>query len=196
MYKTGDMGKWTDDGKIIYIGREDFQVKVRGQRVNLQEIEHVVLEINEITNSIVIDKNKDGEDGEKYLICYYICNDNNINSRYIHDYLKNKLPSYMIPTFYVKIENIPLTSHGKLNRKALPDPDINSISMNNYVPPEKDIEKKLSKIFSQMLNIDESKIGINNSFFELGGTSFTITKLVNKIKNELNLKEISVKDIL
>jgi len=130
MYRTGDMGKWTKDGEIVCCGRTDNQVKIRGQRIELNEIENCIKEIKEIKSAVVIDKEK--SNGEKYLICYYILNNNNIikennnkikfNFKIIKNYLNKILPNYMVPSYYKEIKEIPITFNGKLDRKGLPEP--------------------------------------------------------------------------
>ncbi|ORX80514.1 acetyl-CoA synthetase-like protein [Anaeromyces robustus] len=193
MYNTGDIGKWTNDGKIIYLGREDFQVKIHGQRIELYEIENKIKEIEGISYTTVIDKIKN-DNGEKYLIGYYISL-KNISKKSIRDYLKNKLPLYMIPKYFVKIDKIPVNAYGKLNRKLLPEPDINDLLMENYEAPETLIEKKLCDIFCKIFNVDKNRIGKNSDFFELGGDSLLTVKVLSIIEEEFNIK-LNIKDIL
>ncbi|ORX75151.1 acetyl-CoA synthetase-like protein [Anaeromyces robustus] len=193
MYNTGDIGKWTNDGKIIYLGREDFQVKIHGQRIELHEIENKIKEIEGISYTTVIDKIKN-DNGEKYLVGYYISL-KDVSKKSIRDYLKNKIPLYMIPKYFVKIDKIPVNAHGKLNRKLLPEPDINDLLMENYEAPETLIEKKLCDIFSKIFNVDKNRIGKNSDFFELGGDSLLAVKVLSIIEEEFNIK-LNIKDIL
>eukprot|EP00833_Pecoramyces_ruminatium_P012429 jgi/Orpsp1_1/1186461/evm.model.d7180000050747.1 len=185
MYKTGDLGKWTEDGEIEYLGRIDFQVKINGQRVELGEIESNINEIEEIKYSVVIDKEK--ENGEKYLVCYYI-SDENVNGRNIRNYLKKKLPSYMIPNYYIKIDKIPLSSTGKLNRKELPTPNLDEIIQEEYVAPINDIEKTICKIYGEIFKLEVGKISRNSDFYELGGDSLNAIRIISKIEKEFKLK--------
>ncbi|OUM56948.1 hypothetical protein PIROE2DRAFT_18228 [Piromyces sp. E2] len=192
MYKTGDLGKWTKDGKIIYIGRSDYQIKIRGQRVELSEIESTINEIKGIESSVVIDKlNKNNE---KYLVGYYITRDENINSEYIQGCLRKTLPIHMVPNYFIKIKEIPITVHGKLNRKLLPEPDIDKILESSYIPPETTTEKKLCRIFSQVFSIDEKKIGKNSSLFDIGADSLNLLKTISRISKEFNVK-LTIKDM-
>ncbi|OUM56343.1 hypothetical protein PIROE2DRAFT_19080, partial [Piromyces sp. E2] len=192
MYRTGDLGKWNEEGEIIYLGRIDFQVKIRGQRIELSEIDNTVKEMNGIEYAVVIDKQN--EEGNKYLVCYYMSNEN-INGKEIRNYLKNKLPLYMIPNYFISIENIPVTANGKLDRRALPEPKITDLITEQYVVPETEIEKLICRIYSSVFNINENEIGKINDFYELGGDSLNAIRVSSKIEKELNIK-INIKDIL
>eukprot|EP00833_Pecoramyces_ruminatium_P016089 jgi/Orpsp1_1/1190121/evm.model.d7180000076720.1 len=195
MYKTGDLGKWTRNGEIEYLGRNDFQVKIHGQRIELEEIEILINEIKEIKHGVVIDKKKSS--GEKYLVCYYQLYDNNIDEisgKDIRQYLKNKLPTYMIPNYYKKINEIPLSISGKLNRKELPEIDIGDIIKEDYVGPETEIEKCICHMYSKLFNINENEIGKTNDFLELGGDSLNAIRLISMIEKEFNVK-LNIKKI-
>ncbi|ORX83872.1 acetyl-CoA synthetase-like protein, partial [Anaeromyces robustus] len=198
IYKTGDLGKWTMDGEVEYIGRMDFQVKINGQRIELGEIENTIKEINEIEHCVVIDKKK--ENGDQYLICYYITstsnNDNLINGRMIRKHLNEKLPKYMIPNYYKRINEIPLSnSSGKLNRKALPEPTKEDFITEKYIAPETEMEKMICKFYSKIFNIPEGEIGRMSDFYELGGDSLNVIRFAALVENELNIK-LHFKDIM
>ncbi|OUM57551.1 hypothetical protein PIROE2DRAFT_17438, partial [Piromyces sp. E2] len=192
MYKTGDLGKWTDDGRVINLGRIDFQVKIRGQRIELGEIENTVKEIKTLDCALVIDKKK--ENGEKYLVCYYITNDVNVDGTYIRSFLSKKMPIYMIPNYFIKIDKIPVTAHGKLDRKSLPEPNIDEILSSNYVAPTTDTEKKVCRMFSSVFNIEVGKIGKNTNLFDLGSNSLNTIKILTMIERELKIK-LNIKDV-
>eukprot|EP00833_Pecoramyces_ruminatium_P013045 jgi/Orpsp1_1/1187077/evm.model.d7180000055271.1 len=138
MYRTGDLGKWTLNGEIEYLGRSDFQVKIHGQRIELEEIETTVNEIDEIKQNVVIDRMNDN--GDKYLICYFV-GEEKMDARNIQEYLKKKLPQYMIPNYFKQIERFEITNNGKLDKKALPEPDIEDLIKEEYVAAETEIEK-------------------------------------------------------
>ncbi|OUM57003.1 hypothetical protein PIROE2DRAFT_18152, partial [Piromyces sp. E2] len=197
MYRTGDLGRWTEEGEIEYLGRIDFQVKIHGQRIELGEIESKIKEMEEIQQVVVIDKEKEG--GDKYLICYYVIkneiNDKEINSKIIRNYLKKKLPTYMIPNYFKEIKEIPLSSNGKLDRRGLPEPSIEDIVNENYIAPETETEKKLCKIYGEIFNIAENEIGQMSDFYELGGDSLNAIRLISRIEKEFNIK-IGMKDIV
>ncbi|OUM58762.1 hypothetical protein PIROE2DRAFT_15890, partial [Piromyces sp. E2] len=192
MYKSGDLGKWTDDGRVINLGRIDFQVKIRGQRIELGEIENTVKEIKTLDYALVIDKKK--ENGEKYLVCYYITNDVNVDGTYIRSFLSKKMPIYMIPNYFIKIDKIPVTAHGKLDRKSLPEPNIDEILSSNYVAPTTDTEKKVCRMFSSVFNIEVGKIGKNTNLFDLGSNSLNTIKILTMIERELKIK-LNIKDV-
>ncbi|OUM56194.1 hypothetical protein PIROE2DRAFT_19307 [Piromyces sp. E2] len=200
MYKTGDIGKWTTNGNIVYLGRKDNQIKIRGQRIEISEIENVIKKNNNIAEAVVIiyDDDNDKEE-QKSLVCYYIENsnfssksDNNISFK---NYLKSKLPIYMIPKYFIKINEIPITTNGKLNKKALPKPNINNILKENYEEPKTQIEKEICSIFSDTLNISKNTIGRYSSFIDIGGDSFSSFNVISKIENKFKLK-LNIKDIL
>eukprot|EP00833_Pecoramyces_ruminatium_P016016 jgi/Orpsp1_1/1190048/evm.model.d7180000076318.1 len=171
MYRTGDLGRWTSKGEIEYLGRIDFQVKINGQRIELGEIESKVLEMSGIQQCVVIDKKK--ENGEKYIVCYYILKDEEeeILNKNIRNYLMEKLPRYMVPNYYIRINEIPLSNTGKLNRRGLPEPSKEDLITEVYVAPETTIEKTICEIYSDLFNIELKEIGRNHDFYELGGDS-------------------------
>eukprot|EP00833_Pecoramyces_ruminatium_P001259 jgi/Orpsp1_1/1175291/evm.model.c7180000053302.1 len=195
MYRTGDLGKWTNEGEVEYLGRIDFQVKINGQKVELREIESKVLEIPEIQQCIAIDKMKDNE--EKYLVCYYISNEDEeiITNKNIRRYLSEKLPRYMVPNYYIRINEIPLSSTGKLNRRELPEPKEEDFITETYVAPLNNIEKVICKIYDEVFNIPGIKIGRMHDFYELGGNSFNAIKIIGKIRNILKIN-LTIKDIM
>ncbi|OUM65779.1 hypothetical protein PIROE2DRAFT_7101 [Piromyces sp. E2] len=186
LYRTGDIGKWTPDGSIIYVGRNDFQVKIRGQRVEMGEIENTVKQIENIEFTVVVGQENDN--GDNYLICYYSCKNSDVTAQEIRDYLKIRLPVHMIPSYYISLKSIPLNPNGKLDRKALPKPDLKKIIKEKYEAPETEIEKTLCEIYEDILNIKDIKIGKNNDFYELGGNSFNAIEIISTIENKLNIK--------
>eukprot|EP00833_Pecoramyces_ruminatium_P003648 jgi/Orpsp1_1/1177680/evm.model.c7180000062408.1 len=195
MYRTGDLGRWTMQGEIEYLGRIDFQVKINGQRLELGEIESKVLEMPEIKQCVVIDRKK--ENGEKYLVCYYISGKEGkeISNKRIREYLGEKLPRYMVPNYYIRIDEIPLSSTGKLNRRALPEPKEEDFITETYVAPVNNIEKVICKIYDEVFNIPGIKIGRMHDFYELGGDSLNAIRISSRIEKELEIK-IYIKDIM
>ncbi|MBN1040279.1 non-ribosomal peptide synthetase [Clostridium botulinum] len=187
MYKTGDLARWLPDGNIEFLGRVDNQVKVRGFRIELGEIESKILQHEDVKEVvvIVIDYNDDKQ------ICAYIVSDKEISKLNLKDYLKESLPEYMIPSYFVKLEKMPITSNGKLDRKALPKPNLDKI-LTSYEAPRNALEEILVKIWREVLGID--KIGINDDFFKLGGHSLKAMILISKIHKETN-KELQLKKL-
>ncbi|MDQ1355344.1 MAG: hypothetical protein QG657_5654, partial [Acidobacteriota bacterium] len=183
IYKTGDLGRWLDDGNIEFIGRIDQQVKIRGFRVELGEIENLIIKHDRIKDTVV--EVKEDETGDKYLVAYFV-SDIELSDTELREYLLKGLPDYLIPSYFVRLKNIPLNCNGKVDRKALPSPVIKVSG--GYVAPRDEIEKRLVKIWSKVLNLKEDIIGIDDSFFRLGGHSLKATMLIAKISKELNVQ--------
>ena len=189
IYKTGDYGVLTRNGYIEFLGRRDQQVKIKGYRVELGEIERWLLRHSSIKNVIVIDRTD--ASGRKYL-CAYIVSDEKPPVSELRDFLSVKLPDYMVPAHFVYIEKIPLTPNGKVNRKELPELEVEVITGNEYQAPESYTEKKLASVWELLLNI--RKVGSTDNFFELGGDSLTATRLAASIRKEFSA-EIPLNEI-
>ncbi|MCP4160842.1 MAG: AMP-binding protein, partial [Deltaproteobacteria bacterium] len=187
IYKTGDQGRWFDDGNIEFLGRIDNQVKIRGFRIELGEIENSIVLHKDISSGVVIVK--DTVNGDKQLIAYYV-SDKELELSGLRSFLKRSLPDYMIPSLFIYMETLPLTPNGKVDRKALPKVDVSINSEVEYVSPRNEIEKKLVEIWQEVLGI--KKLGIYDSFFDLGGHSLTMTKVIFRINQMLDI-EISMK---
>lgn len=187
IYKTGDLARWQVDGNIEFLGRVDFQVKIRGFRIELGEIENRLLEHKQIREAVVIDCQDSHE--EKYLCAYIVPTlekaFENTLSQELGEYLAQKLPDYMIPLYFVKIEKIPLNQSGKIDRKALPEPQL---KIEEYIAPRNQVEEKLLELWSDVLGIEKERIGINGGFFNLGGHSLKAAVLVARIHTELDVK--------
>lgn len=195
MYKTGDLGKWTPDGNVIYIGRNDNQLKIRGFRIELGEIEQKILEYQAIDSVVVLAKKTSLN--EDYLVAFTVSS-SDLDTAKIKSYLKEKLPEYMIPSRFVQLEALPLTLNGKLDRKKLLAEDDSFTSTKEFIAPVTSTEKSLGEIWSTLLG--EEKIGINDDFFELGGHSLKAIQLMNKIRKvfqvQLQLKKLFDNSIL
>nr|WP_258957390.1 non-ribosomal peptide synthetase [Bacillus wiedmannii] len=187
IYKTGDLVRWLEDGNLEYLGRIDEQVKIRGFRIELGEIENTIRKIEGIRDvSVIVNEEKH----EKYL-CAYVCYDDGIESRDILNYLKGSLPEYMIPTYIVQLEKLPITRNGKLDRRALPMPEHKGTEQ--YISPRNKIELVIAEAFQEILGIEQ--VGIDDSFFRLGGHSLRATRLVNKIEQKLGTR-IPLRDVM
>jgi len=183
MYETGDIGRWLLDGNIEYIGRSDDQVKIRGHRIELAEIEASFLSYSKMIKQVcIVVKNLNHE---KSLILYYTSN-SKIERTDLRNYLLKKLPEYMIPAFYIEVDSMPLTANGKIDKNSLPSISQEDFILKEYVPPTNETEKKLIKIWEEVLGV--KKIGITDNFFELGGDSLKVTRVIIKIKKEFNAK--------
>lgn len=186
MYRTGDLARWLEDGNIEFLGRIDHQVKIRGYRIEVGEIEKRLLEHNDIKDVAVIETEDTNE--EKYL-CGYIVAEKELTISELRDYLCKELPDYMIPSYFVQIEKIPLTASGKIDRKALPKIDGNIEIGTVYEAPSNEIEEKLVDIWQEVLGIN--KIGTKDNFFKLGGHSLKAIALTTKIGKVFN-KDITL----
>ena len=190
IYRTGDLARWLPDGNIQYLGRLDHQVKIRGFRIELGEIENQLLKHSRVIETVVVAKTD--EAGDKQL-CAYIVSPDDISPAQLRDYLAGELPDYMVPAYFVMIEHIPLTSSGKINRKALPEPHART-AVDSYVPPQSVIEKKMVELWSEVLlikgsgNPSQPQIGITSNFFRLGGNSLKGVMLLAKIQKHFNVK--------
>ncbi|MBX4267619.1 amino acid adenylation domain-containing protein, partial [Clostridium estertheticum] len=182
MYNTGDLARWMPDGNIEFIGRIDHQVKIRGFRIELGEIENQLLNHEAIKEIIVLDR-KDENDA-KYL-CAYIVSEKELTVGELRSYLSKKLPDYMIPTYFMQIEKMPLTPNGKLDRKALPEIDGKINTGVEYVAPRNKIEEKLIKVWAEVLGVE--RIGIDDDFFTLGGDSIKAIQVCARL-GRYNLK--------
>ncbi len=180
IYKTGDLARYMPDGNIEYIGRNDFQVKIRGFRIELGEIESKLLEYNGIKQAAVLDRVYEAV-GSKHLVGYYV-SDIKLNEEDILQFLENKLPDYMVPSILLHLDKLPLTISGKLDRKALPNPEFTS--KDAYTEPRNEIEKKVRDIWAEVLGLDKEKIGIYDNFFRLGGDSIISIQIASKARQQ------------
>jgi fengycin family lipopeptide synthetase D len=182
-YLTGDLARWLPDGNIEFLGRMDHQVKIRGFRIELEEIESHLLAHHAINEAVVMawqDKT-----GDNYL-CAYVTSEKEISIPGTRDHLSKRLPGYMIPSYFVQLEEIPLTPSGKVNRKALPTPGVTPGG--EHAAPRNELEKKLVEIWSEVLGVEIDKIGIDDNFFQLGGHSLKATIVVSRIHREFEVK--------
>jgi thioesterase domain-containing protein/acyl carrier protein len=183
IYKTGDLCRWLADGNIEFLGRMDFQVKIRGFRIELEEIQRRLAAHESVTAVVVIDQVD--KSGDKYLCAYVVPNNREPVEPGLKNYLSALLPGYMIPSHFIEIDKIPLTSNGKIDRKALPAP---GLKQEDYTAPRDGIERKLVAIWSEVLGIEKEEIGIDDDFFHLGGHSLKATMVVSGINRELDVR--------
>ena len=188
MYKVGDLGAFDDKGEITCYGRIDNQVKIRGLRIELQEIEKKMQSVYNIYDCVVVKKVVKGKDA----LCAYYVERGHVSKSVLKTVLYSKLPEYMVPQYFVKMEQLPHTPNGKVDRKALPDPVIDENEL-EIVKPRNEIDKELIKIIEKMLQVD--KVGINNTLLELGGDSLTAITLTTKVLSKFNV-QLNIKDIL
>ena len=173
IYRTGDLGRWLEDGNIEFLGRIDEQVKIRGFRIELQEIEQVIRMQPGVQDAVVVAREDRSQ--EKNLYAYVV---GEADLQKIKEGLKKKLPDYMVPPYMMMIDEIPVTKNGKLDRRALPD--IEDSLGYEYVAPRNQMEEMMASIFSEVLV--KEKVGIKDDFFDIGGHSLKATIAVNQIE--------------
>lgn len=179
LYKTGDLAYWREDGNIVYVGRNDFQVKIRGLRIELGEIENAICEIDGISQSVVVVRKN--EEDRQFICAFYTGVE--LDAKEIRKHIGQKLPKYMLPHVCVHLSEMPLTPSGKINRKDLPEVDLENISNETeYVVPENQRQKELCGILETVLGT--TPIGIIDDFFDLGGDSLKAIEYVSKAHNE------------
>ena len=198
LYNTGDLVRWLPDGNLEYIGRNDFQVKIRGFRIELGEIESALSSYEGVRQSVVLAKEQrnraaDAVEMSSNLVGYYV-SDSKLDEEKILSYLETKLPEYMVPRVLIYLEKLPLTINGKLDRKALPEPEF-STGSDSYVAPRSELEIKICHIWAEVLGLSTDKVGINDDFFRLGGNSILAIKLINALNCTLYYK-IGIQEIL
>nr|WP_235181186.1 non-ribosomal peptide synthetase [Pseudomonas syringae] len=178
MYRTGDLVRWLADGTLEYLGRNDDQVKIRGIRIEPGEIEQHLAQCPGIGEAVIATQVLD--DGGVRLVAYYTRRDPALDSATLRAHLLARLPEYMVPAAYVGLDALPLTQNGKVDRKALPAPDVDALSNATYQPPSTPLEERLAEQWAHVLEI--GKIGRHDSFFELGGHSLSAIRLVSLLQ--------------
>ncbi|NMP12235.1 non-ribosomal peptide synthetase, partial [Paenibacillus polymyxa] len=181
MYRTGDLARWMPDGNIEYLGRIDHQVKIRGYRIELGEVETQLLQVESVREAVVMARAD--ETGQKQMVAYYVAGQE-IRASELRSELGRELPSYMVPSYFVQLEQMPLSPNGKIDRKALPAPEGSLQSGADYVAPRTWVEVKLTQIWQDVLGL--AQVGVKENFFEMGGHSLRATTLASKIHQELN----------
>ena len=190
MYRTGDIGRWLPDGNIAFMGRKDAQVKIRGYRIELGEIEAALLNHPAIDTGTILAKTN--KEGEKELVAYYVTKAP-VGMHDLRTWLGAKLPAYMVPSYYIEMDTMPISANGKIERNKLPAPDgLNIKTGVAYKAPDTDTEIKLTELWQEVLGRDN--IGINDNFFDLGGHSLKATKLVSLVHKVFEVK-LSLKDL-
>ena len=186
MYKTGDLARWLPDGSIEYLGRIDQQVKIRGFRVEIAEIEKAIRAIDDVQDCVVLAQPVNGEN----LLCAYVVCTPELDFADVREALRTEMPEYMIPAFWGRIDAVPLTVNGKVDRRALPD--IMDRSDGNKSAPEGEREKCIAEIFGQILGLDT--VYREDQFFDLGGHSLRAMMLINAIESNTGIR-LTLKDV-
>ncbi|MCP4155866.1 MAG: amino acid adenylation domain-containing protein, partial [bacterium] len=189
LYRTGDLARWQPGGNIEFLGRIDTQVKLRGYRIELGEIENRLTDHDEIKETAV--QLREGETGDKFLCAYIVPQTPQstqtvaaLQPKAIKEYLAQTLPPYMIPAYFVQLDTPYITSNGKIDKKALPAPEIKTGV--TYVAPRGNVQETLAEIWAKVLGLEKEKIGIDDNFFRMGGHSLNATRMVSQVHKELN----------
>jgi len=191
IYKTGDLGRWLADGNIEFLGRNDSQVKLRGFRIELEEIEARLAKFNGIREAVAVVRGPAA--GDKRLLAYYTTTDGReISADELRTFLARKLPEYMVPTSYVWLESMLVSHNGKLDRNALPEPEVQSHPNRDFEAPEGEIEEHLARIWCDLLRVQ--RIGRHDSFFAIGGHSLLAARSVLRIRQQYDIN-LEVREI-
>ena len=180
-YRSGDLARWLPDGNIQFLGRIDHQVKINGYRVEPSEIQSVLSKQESIRECAVCLKEKDNQ---KVLVAYYIAK-GGLKSPDLRSSLKTELPEFMVPSYFIPVEKMPLTANGKLDHKALPEPELSTEG--TVRSPMNDYEEKLSELWAKVLGLDKEDISMDKTFFELGGNSIRLIQLTSTLNKDLGL---------
>ena len=191
LYRTGDLGRWRRDGNIEFLGRNDFQVKLRGFRIELEEIEARLVEHEGVKEAVVVAVEQ--ESGEKQLVAYYTGGSSEgsgsgggVEGEELRKYLRERVPEYMVPMGYMQLEKLPLTENGKVDRKALPLFQADDYNMKEYEEPDGETERLLAAIWAEVLKVE--RVGRHDSFFQLGGHSLLAMRVASRIQQLLGVK--------
>ncbi|SEF24662.1 amino acid adenylation domain-containing protein [Amycolatopsis pretoriensis] len=188
MYRTGDLVRWTPEGELEFLGRADSQVKIRGHRVEPAEIERIVAAVPGVGQVVVVAREDRPDD--KRLVAYYVLEDAEVDVAALRTAAEAALPNYMVPSAFVRIDTVPLTPNGKLDRNALPAPVFAAGERGR--PPRTPEESRLAELFAEVLGT--APVGIDESFFDLGGHSLLATRLISRIRAVIRV-EVSTRDI-
>jgi acyl carrier protein len=197
MYRTGDLGRWRGDGNIEFVGRNDFQVKIRGYRIELGEIEARLAEHPDVGEAVVMAR--EDTPGDKRLVAYYTTvgggdfeADAGSSAEVLRTHVAAVLPEYMVPAAYVRMEALPLTPSGKLDRQALPKPEGDAYAVRGYEAPQGEMETRLAGIWTEVLKLE--RVGRQDNFFALGGHSLLAVRVISRLREELQI-EVGIRDL-
>ena len=201
MYKTGDLARWLPNGQVEYLGRADFQIKLRGIRIEPGEIEATLAMYHGVRTSIVVSKkllSQGQETNQDHLVGYFVCDEKTLSELDLLAFLETKLPRYMIPTRLVQLPQIPVTINGKADLRALPVVEV-AVPLASSLPAASiefrdDIDEKLATIWSDVLGVPQEHIGLEQNFFRLGGHSITCIQLIARVRHVLG-RGINVEEV-
>src|SRR5215208_932476 len=191
LYRTGDLVRWRADGRLEYLGRSDQQVKIRGHRIELGEVEAALNEHELVRAGVVVARAGAGPGADQQLIAYIVPanadEEKRELNRVLRQHLQERLPDYMVPNLFMELERLPLTASGKVDRRALPEPPSYCAETGGiYEAPLTTVEEVLCHIWAEVLRLDQ--VGINDNFFELGGHSLLATRLLGRVQNAFEVR--------
>ncbi len=186
LYKTGDLARYLPDGNIEFLGRLDYQVKIRGFRVELGEIEAVLAQHPEVSQTLVLAR--EDRPGDKRLVAYVALEkEQGATSSELRRFLKEKLPEYMVPAVFARLDAMPLTPSGKVDRRALPKPDKSQMCLEaGFFPPRTPTEEVLAAIWVEVLGLDQ--VSVHDNFFELGGNSLLASQIISRLRKAFKVE--------
>jgi amino acid adenylation domain-containing protein len=196
LYRTGDRGRFSSDGNLEFIGRVDHQVKLRGFRIDLGDIESTLRQHKEVKEAVVLAREDTA--GEKRLVAYYTASGSgegeaaSVEVERLRAHLSAALPDYMVPTVFVELQKLPLNHNGKLDRKALPAPEQEAYAVRGYEAPVGEMETKLAEVWAEVLQLE--KVGRHDNFFQLGGHSLLAVRVVSRLQQVLSV-QVAVRDL-
>jgi amino acid adenylation domain-containing protein len=183
LYRTGDLVKRQADGNLAFVGRLDGQVKIRGYRIETGEIDMALRALPGVENAVVVAR--DDRTGERRLVAYYVARDRSVTAHTLRDALATRLPGYMVPVSWMRLDALPLNDNGKLDRRALPAPDTSRPELAAaYVAPRGEVEWRLCALFAEVLGLD--RVGRDDNFFDLGGSSLLATRAIARVNEDIS----------
>ncbi|HEX5873144.1 MAG TPA: amino acid adenylation domain-containing protein, partial [Pyrinomonadaceae bacterium] len=185
LYKTGDLARWTDEGKLEYAGRRDHQVKIRGVRIELAEVEAALSRHPDLKQAVI--NALEDTPGEKRLVAYVVPTDGPLSVSQLRNFIRQELPEYMVPSAFVFLERLPVTASGKVDRLALPEPlevrpELDAV----YTAPHTPVERELADIWTELLHTEQ--IGVHDNFFDLGGHSLMATQMLSRVRPHFHVE--------
>src|SRR6185369_5337388 len=185
LYRTGDLVRYEADGTLLFVGRADEQVKIRGHRVELGEIEAALREHEAVRECLVM--LREDAAGEARLVAYCLSEGEGLPAaNELRSFLSERLPAHMLPAAFVAIEAWPLTAHGKVDRKQLPEPEQGRTTTTEYTAPRTSIESNLAAIWAEVLGVE--RVGVDDNFFELGGHSLLATQVISRVRDSFKIE--------
>ncbi|HEU4558059.1 MAG TPA: amino acid adenylation domain-containing protein [Longimicrobium sp.] len=189
LYRTGDLGRWLPEGTIEFLGRTDFQVKIRGFRIELGEIEARLAEHAAVRDAVVLAR--EDEPGDRRLVAYCVA-DEGVDVESLRAHLAERLPGYMVPAAFVRLDAFPVTAGGKVDRRALPAPEGDEFALRGYEAPAGETEQAVAEIWAEVLKVE--RVGHRDSFFDLGGHSLLAVQVISRVRQRM-AAEVALRDL-